>query len=223
MILPAVVSAPGAMGDDPEALGSMQLTVFLQIRQTRNGTVELTRRVQLPVAEGPAALRKAVKERVADLPWFASGISLDLIDSKHDTEYELDDGTVLADGAKVIVQPTNPQLPQIGVPAAVAQRPGTGGSKSRATTPPDGEDLSAALSQFLTGNMKKVMDLFKEWDEGRPGGLEPRTSAAHRPGGLGPWTRRLERPLCSSSHASAPRPAAQTATAQSRSASSSGR
>ena len=82
----------------------MQLTVFLQIRQTRNGTVELTRRVQLPVAEGPAALRKAVKERVADLPWFASGISLDLTDSKHDTEYELDDGTVLADGAKVIVQ-----------------------------------------------------------------------------------------------------------------------
>ena len=99
----------------------MQLTVFLQIRQTRNGTVELTRRVQLPVAEGLAALRKSVKERVADLPWFASGISLDLIDSKHDTEYELDDGTVLADGAKVIVQPANPHLPEIGVPAAVAQ------------------------------------------------------------------------------------------------------
>ena len=49
------------MGDDPEALGSMQLTVFLQIRQTRNGSVELTRRVQLPVAEGLAALRKAVQ------------------------------------------------------------------------------------------------------------------------------------------------------------------
>ena len=78
---------------------SMQLTLFLQIRQERKGPVELTRRMQVPIAEGTTGLRSAVKERVADLHWFASGMTLDLLDSKYETEYELEDGAVLADGA----------------------------------------------------------------------------------------------------------------------------
>ena len=80
---------------------SMQLTLFLQIRQERKGPVELTRRMQVPIAEGTSGLRSAVKERVADLHWFASGMTLDLLDSKYETEYELEDGAVLADGAHV--------------------------------------------------------------------------------------------------------------------------
>ena len=41
---------------------SMQLTLFLQIRQERKGPVELTRRMQVPIAEGTSGLRSAVKE-----------------------------------------------------------------------------------------------------------------------------------------------------------------
>ena len=155
-------------------LDSMQLTLFLQIRQERKGAVELTRRMQVPIAEGTAGLRSAVKERVADLHWFSSGMTLDLLDSKYETEYELEDNAVLADGAHIIVQPATMRLPDIGVPSAVAAhgragadpaRAGESSGSARPVSAPEGEEVGAALQDFLTNNMKKVMELFREWDE----------------------------------------------------------
>ena len=113
-------------------LDSMQLTLFLQIRQERKGAVDLTRRMQVPIAEGTAGLRSAVKERVADLHWFTSGMTLDLLDSKYETEYELEDGAVLADGAHIIVQPATMRLPDIGVPSAVVAHGRAGADPARA-------------------------------------------------------------------------------------------
>jgi hypothetical protein len=163
-----------AMAEDAP-LDSMQLTLFLQIRQERKGAVDLTRRMQVPIAEGTAGLRSAVKERVADLHWFTSGMTLDLLDSKYETEYELEDGAVLADGAHIIVQPATMRLPDIGVPSAVVAHGRAGADPARAgessgtarpvSADPEGEEVGAALQDFLTNNMKKVMELFREWDE----------------------------------------------------------
>merc|ERR1740130_1213465 len=133
------------------------------------------RRMQVPIAEGTAGLRSVVKERVADLHWFTSGMTLDLLDSKYETEYELEDNAVLADGAHVIVQPATMRLPDIGVSSAVAAHARAGADPARAgessgslrpkSADPEGEEGGAALQDFLTNNMKKVMELFREWDE----------------------------------------------------------
>ena len=98
---------------------------------------------------------------------------MDLLDSKYETEYELEDGAVLADGAHVIVQPATMRLPDIGGPSAVAARGRAGADPARAgssraslrpVSAPEGDEVGAALQDFLTNNMKKVMELFREWD-----------------------------------------------------------
>lgn len=99
-------------------------TVFLQVREERRGEIALTRRMQAPVDSTLGQLKSLVAQRLADLPFLAEGLTVDLYEPKFDLEYELDPAAELTDGVSLIVQPsyrTQP-LPQVQS-AAAGRRP----------------------------------------------------------------------------------------------------
>ena len=99
-------------------------TVFLQVREERRGEIALTRRMQAPVDSTLGQLKSLVAQRLADLPFLADGLTVDLYEPKFDLEYELDPAAELTDGVSLIVQPsyrTQP-LPQVQSAAAGGAR-----------------------------------------------------------------------------------------------------
>ena len=81
-------------------------TVFLQVREERRGEIALTRRMQAPVDSTLGQLKSLVAQRLADLPFLADGLTVDLYEPKFDLEYELDPAAELTDGVSLIVQPS---------------------------------------------------------------------------------------------------------------------